>query len=110
MLTHLLKTSGFYVIPESSATVIFKSVCDNKPDVILLDLWMPLMTGDEVARQLRADAQTQDCPIILFSASREGYEIARDLGLQAYLSKPFDIYSMTDTIKKVIANPRDSIL
>ena len=63
------------------------------PDIILLDLHLPDINGDEVLRRLRADPQTRDIPVVMISADATPGQIDRMLaaGANDYLSKPFDI-------------------
>lgn len=63
---------------------------DNPPDLILLDIMMPEIDGLEVCRQLKADEQTRDIPIIFLSALGEDKDVVTGLGLGAvdYVSKP----------------------
>ena len=65
---------------------------DVKPDIILLDIEMPDMDGYEVCRQLRANPQTVNVPIIFISGADSTEEKIRglDLGASDYVTKPFD--------------------
>ena len=63
----------------------------QQPDVILLDLHMPLMDGAEVCRRLRADPATAHIPIIVMSASRHLTAITAHLPIDDHMAKPFDL-------------------
>jgi CheY-like chemotaxis protein len=65
----------------------------HHPDLVLLDLHLPDMQGDEILRQLRADPRTAQLPIIMISADATAAQIARlrDLGATDYLTKPIDV-------------------
>jgi signal transduction histidine kinase len=67
------------------------SVAASPPDLILLDVMMPEMTGIEVLRHLKSDEQTSDIPVILVTASGEDDDIIRGLdgGAFDYVTKPF---------------------
>lgn len=65
----------------------------HRPDLILLDLHLPDIQGDELLRQLRADPRTEQIPIVMVSADATPAQIARLLaeGASNYLTKPIDV-------------------
>ena len=67
-------------------------VTRERPDVVLLDVWMPVMDGFQVLERLREDAATRDVPVILLTAMppAEGEASGNRLGVRHYLAKPFD--------------------
>jgi CheY-like chemotaxis protein len=66
---------------------------EHQPDVILLDLHLPDISGDEVLERLRRDSRTRDVPVIVISADATASHIKEVLsaGAQAYLTKPLDV-------------------
>ena len=78
-----------------------KAVTAQHPDLIMMDLAMPGMDGWEAARQLKADPETADIPIIALTAFalRGDEERAREAGCDDYLSKP----CRPQTIREVVA-------
>jgi len=70
------------------------------PNVMLLDLMMPVMNGLELLQHLRAEAELRPPPVIVLSANR-GYE-AEDLGVAAVVRKPFDVDALVDNIATVL--------
>ena len=70
-----------------------QQACDHLPDLILLDLQLPTMNGDEVLTKLRADPRTRHIPVLLLSADATARSRERLLALGAndYLSKPFSV-------------------
>jgi len=70
------------------------------PDLILLDVLMPEMDGYEVCRQLKADSQTADIPVIFVTGNDSQDEISKGLGLGAigYLTKPVSADKLADLI------------
>ena len=75
------------------------------PDLILLDLHLPDMGGDEVMRRLRLEARTRDVPVVVLSADATPAQIARlrQLGVRDYLTKPFRIRELLAAIDAVLA-------
>jgi PAS domain S-box-containing protein len=68
----------------------------HRPDLILLDLHLPEMSGEDVLRQLRDDPQTRDIPIVVISADATPGQIERLLqaGANDYVTKPFDMHEL----------------
>jgi CheY-like chemotaxis protein len=74
------------------------------PDMILLDLHLPDMQGDEVLRRLRADPITRDIPVVVLSADARPSTAARlrDAGAVAYLTKPLDVKQFLATLQAIL--------
>ncbi len=81
---------------------------EQKPDLILLDLHLPDIPGDEVLRHLRQDAATRDIPVVVLSADATPNQIQRLLraGARAYLTKPLDIEQFGRALDEHLAQPR----
>jgi PAS domain S-box-containing protein len=77
----------------------------HQPDLILLDLHLPDIPGDEVLRRLRADESTRDIPVIVISADAMPSRIERlvEAGAQSYLTKPLDIDQFIQAVDGVLA-------
>jgi DNA-binding response OmpR family regulator len=74
------------------------------PDLILLDLMMPDMSGLEVCQELKKDARLSKIPIVLLSSSDDSDEIETclQLGAQDYLLKPFRPAMLLDIVRKIV--------
>jgi CheY-like chemotaxis protein len=70
------------------------------PNVLLLDLMMPVMNGLELLEHLRVETELRAPPVIVLSANR-GYE-AEDLGVAAVVRKPFDVDALMGNIAAVL--------
>jgi CheY-like chemotaxis protein len=77
------------------------------PDVVLLDLHLPDVQGDEVLRRLRADRRTAGIPVVMISADATPRTIdrLRAQGADAYLTKPLDVDEFLSTIDRLLARP-----
>jgi CheY-like chemotaxis protein len=66
---------------------------EHRPDVILLDVNLPDIPGQEVLAQLRADPRTRDIPVLVITADATSTQMERMLesGARAYLTKPLDV-------------------
>ena len=77
------------------------------PDVILLDLHLPDMSGGDVLRRLRADSRTAQTPVVVISADATPGRVARLLadGATAYLPKPVDVVQFFDVLRPLLVTP-----
>src|SRR5207253_1853043 len=70
------------------------------PDLVLLDLQLPDIPGDEVLRRLRATPETRDLPVVMISADATPRQIERlrAAGALAYLTKPLEVQKLLDLV------------
>ena len=104
MLELVLSGEGYEVIPESNSLRVAGVIKDKRPEIILLDLWMPVLSGDQVLRNLRQNELTADLPVIVFSASTDGRVIAMEAGASDFVSKPFDLDLLINKIQLSLRN------
>lgn len=99
-----LDHAGYYVIavgePERALTV----VRTEKPDLVIMDLYMPGSDGRELIRELKADPAIAATPVILFSGSDEAIDVVSGLqsGAVEYLGKPIDGEVLLAKIKHIL--------
>jgi PAS domain S-box-containing protein len=76
----------------------------HRPDLILLDLHLPDMTGEDVAITLRQAQETRDIPIVILTAAAHASQRRRllDLGVHGYLTKPFKVPQMLGLVEQII--------
>jgi DNA-binding response OmpR family regulator len=103
MVSFVLEDSGYEVIPERNSMNVYSQIEKEQPDLLLLDLWMPVLSGDQVLRVLKGNADTKDLPVIIISASTEGQKIAQDAGASDFLAKPFDIDQLVTRVNLMLA-------
>jgi PAS domain S-box-containing protein len=77
---------------------------EHRPDVILLDLHLPDIHGDEVLRRLREDPRSSDTPVVMVSADATVRTVERltRAGASAYLTKPLDVEEFLETLQRFI--------
>jgi CheY-like chemotaxis protein len=80
---------------------------EHRPDLIMLDLHLPDIMGEEVLRRLRADPRTASIPVVVITAdaTRSTVERLRRAGADAYLTKPLDIDEFLETIEQFLPRP-----
>jgi chemosensory pili system protein ChpA (sensor histidine kinase/response regulator) len=87
----LLKREGYRVVMAADGLQALERLQDEKPTVVLSDIEMPRMDGFDLARNIRADANLKDLPIIMITSriAEKHREHARELGVDHYLGKPY---------------------
>jgi two-component system cell cycle response regulator DivK len=96
----LLKNTGFEVLEACDGESALKSAAQERPDLILMDLQLPGISGYDVTRRIKADPRWRAIPVIaLTSYALSGDEAkAREAGCDDYMTKP---YSPRDLLKKI---------
>jgi DNA-binding response OmpR family regulator len=99
-----LEDAGFRVLESGDGGEALACVRAEHPDVILLDIMMPGISGWEVTAELLADRSTDQIPIIFISARSELSDRMRafELGAHGYLIKPFDPAVLAETVAAVL--------
>jgi CheY-like chemotaxis protein len=96
----ILEEEGYQVMATIDSGRVAHIVEKEMPDVLLIDLWMPGMSGDQVISQLRKDEKINHLPIVVISASKDGKEIAYASGADDFLEKPYDIEALLAIVQK----------
>ena len=103
--THLVrilleKTGRYLVLEENNSTKAHRSAWMFRPDLILLDVIMPIRDGGEIAAQIRADTELQNTPIIFLTALVTQTEVKAGVHIDGhpFLAKPINIQELISTI------------
>lgn len=104
MMSMVLESEDIDVITESNSLNLQNLIAEQHPDLLLLDLWMPVLSGDLILKQLREQETTKNLPVIVISASRDGEQIALQNGATDFLAKPFDLDELGKRISQLIAH------
>jgi two-component system, cell cycle response regulator DivK len=106
VLRDLLTGSGYHMIEaEDGQAGIAKAKTDN-PDLILMDIQMPVMDGYEATRQIKADPNLKATPIIAISsfAMKGDEQKARVAGCDHYITKPYSPMQLLRMVRSLIGN------
>jgi DNA-binding response OmpR family regulator len=104
-LLHRLLQSEEYLLSDAyDGKEALEEIAKEKPDLILLDLMMPKLSGMEVCQQVKSDPKTKDIIIIFLSArgSLEDQNQGLKMGADDYVSKPFRIGVLMSKIKDLL--------
>jgi CheY-like chemotaxis protein len=105
LLRILLSGAGYDVREARDGSECLALARDQPPDLILIDLSMPVLDGWGVFRELKADQRTQTIPCMAVTAHAElDRNEALETGFSAYISKPFSSDVLLKTIATVLAN------
>jgi twitching motility two-component system response regulator PilG len=101
----LLSTNGYEVKGALDGPSALKLVASMKPDLILLDIMLPVMDGYEVCRQIKAKDATRHIPVVMLSAKKSKEDIVKgeQAGADWYLTKPFKSVMVIETIKRLLS-------
>jgi CheY-like chemotaxis protein len=107
LITVNLELEGFEVATAVDGQDCLDKVKDVAPDVITLDIMMPRLDGWEAASRLRADPETADIKVVLLSARAQEADLERGsrIGVDAYLTKPFDPDELIDVVRRLAGLP-----
>jgi CheY-like chemotaxis protein len=100
MIEDYLMASGYAIARASDGRGAVERARQAHPDLIVMDLMMPRLTGGEAARELRADPLTSHIPIVGISAVADVTSIADFLPLDEVLPKPFDLVELEQAIQR----------
>ncbi len=78
---------------------IIEDISQVKPDIILMDLWIPEIGGEHAISLVKKNEATRHIPVILFSANAEIEEISNRSGANGFLKKPFEVKAMLAIIE-----------
>jgi len=98
-----LEFDNYKVIEAYTGDGAIRKVYGEAPDLILLDIMLPDMTGYEICNKLRKDPLTRSIPIIMLTGMGETGRIAGlELGADEYITKPFDLNELKAKIRTVL--------
>ncbi|HTI51652.1 MAG TPA: response regulator [Planctomycetaceae bacterium] len=104
VLTYNLKKEGLEVLSANDGQEGLRRAQSSLPDLIVLDLMLPVIEGLEVCRQLRSGSRTKDIPILMLTARSEEVDeiVGFQMGADDYVTKPFKIKPLVQRIKALM--------
>lgn len=103
-LEFLMQQAGFEVITAADGETALAQVASQPPDLILLDISLPGLSGFEVLERLRAQPALKDLPIIMLTAHGRDVEREKGLALGAsdYITKPFSTRTLVEKVQALL--------
>ena len=96
----ILVDSGFKVKTIMRADEFEKVMTSFRPDLVMLDIWMPKISGEELCRKIKGNDDLKKIPVVLLSASNRTEKISKKCKADDYLTKPFDMEDLIETVKR----------
>jgi len=104
LIGHTLRFAGFETVLATNGVEAIEAVERERPDLILLDVRMPKMTGYEVCEKIKENPETRNIPVVFLSAKGQESEIKRGIesGAVKYILKPFVPIELIAQIQEVM--------
>ncbi len=96
----ILEKLHYQVMTMPRCENVINDVYNYKPHFILMDLWIPEIGGEKAVELLKANSMTNQIPVFLFSANADIREISKRVNADGYISKPFNLIELKETIEK----------
>lgn len=105
LIAFTLRYAGYEVVAVSNGEEAVIAAGDELPDLILMDVRMPKMTGYEACQRIKADPKIQHLPVVFLSAKGQEAEIrtGMEAGAEEYFLKPFAPMELTARVKELLA-------
>jgi two-component system cell cycle response regulator DivK len=105
LVRDVLQVKGYATLEAGTAEEGIRLALERKPDLILMDIHLPGMSGIDALRILRADPATAAIPVIAVTASvmQQDRKQITEAGFDAYVGKPINIREFLDTVRSVLA-------
>jgi two-component system cell cycle response regulator DivK len=104
----LLQAFGFDTVQSRDGLKAVDLTREHKPDLIIMDIQLPEVSGLDLTRWIKDDASIADIPIMAVTAfaMRQDEQHVREAGCEAYMSKPIQMMPFIDTVKQLTAPRR----
>lgn len=107
LCTIILGAMGLQIKTSSVSDKADEQVLAYMPDIVLMDNWLPNISGIDATRLIKSNPLLKDIPVIYFSANHDVAGLAKEAGADDYLAKPFDIAELESIVAKHIGAPAD---
>ncbi|MBI5965590.1 MAG: response regulator [Chloroflexi bacterium] len=104
MFAEMMRVNGFRVLKMFSSVPAIPMLSHEKPDVVILDIMMPDISGLEVLRYMRREAELAEIPVIVVSAKSmpSDIKVGLDAGASIYLTKPVGFLDLKQAVEQVL--------
>ncbi len=99
-----LENAGYEVDWRQDGKKAWEGICAQKPDLVILDIMMPGLTGLEVLEKIRAQAELNSIPVVLLSAKGREIDVKEGIerGATEYITKPFRPAALLECVKRLL--------
>ncbi len=105
LFAEMMRVSGFQVVKTSKSAPALSLMLSEKPDVILLDIMMPEISGLDILRQMRREPELAKIPVIVVTAKSMPADIKNGMeaGASTYLTKPVGFLELKEAVERALA-------
>jgi CheY-like chemotaxis protein len=106
LFAEMMRVSGFRVLKTSNSGPALTLMGSEKPDVIILDIMMPEISGLDILRQMRRDPELANIPVVVVSAKSMPADIKNGMeaGASTYLTKPVGFLDLKEAVERALAS------
>ncbi|NWG05962.1 MAG: response regulator [Chloroflexi bacterium] len=106
LFAEMMRVSGYRVVKTSKSAPAIEMMKAEKPDVILLDIMMPEVSGIDILRQMRRDPALAPIPVVVVTAKGMPADIKNGMeaGASTYLTKPVGFLDLKEAVERAIGN------
>ena len=104
LFAEMMRVSGFHVLKTSNSAPALTVMGTEKPDVIILDIMMPEISGLDILRQMRRDPELANIPVVVVSAKSMPADIKNGMeaGASTYLTKPVGFLDLKEAVERAL--------
>lgn len=102
-----LEKVGYETLTAVNAQQALEIIQNKKPDLVLLDIIIPVVYGTEICRRIKSDENLKHIPVVLFTTHSNimDTEKAKAFGADGYIGKPFDARELVSMVEQILAAP-----
>lgn len=106
LFAEMMRVSGFRVRKTSSSSPALTMMTEEKPDIVLLDIMMPEISGLDILRQMRQDPALANIPVVVVSAKSMPADIRHGMeaGASTYLTKPVGFLELKEAVERALGS------
>lgn len=104
LFAEMMRVSGFRVLKTSKSAPAIAMMTADKPDIVLLDIMMPEISGLDILRQMRRDPNLANIPVIMVTAKSMPADIKNGMeaGASTYLTKPVGFMELKEAVERIL--------
>jgi len=104
LFAEMMRVSGYHVLKAHASTPALRLIAQQKPDVVILDIMMPDISGLEILRYMRREADLARIPVVVVSAKSlpSDVQAGLDAGASIYLTKPVGFADLKNAVERAV--------
>ena len=106
LFAEMMRVSGYRVLKTSNSAPALAMMTTEKPDLIILDIMMPEISGLDILRQMRRDPELANIPVVVVSAKSMPADIKNGMeaGASTYLTKPVGFFDLKEAVERALGS------